>query len=286
MDLLEKAADGSTRDELTPAEITDVLAAKFDVAVTSSSGGSADVRHTQKTLAELHPMMVQLLGSSPFAHAKSGATILKSKGGEWQGLKLVVMASSKGAMDMLEKAADGSTRDELATAEIIDVLAARFDVTVTSSSGGSAVVCYTQKTLAELHPKLQTRSKIGTKYNVAKGTAIGMYSKPTKIKAKMNTDSAPLAGPALSPTAPREWHCPSGRISHEWRGRLAQCRNMCTQLGPSLIITERGTPLRRRGVASTHIHLPHEAIHPYIQHTWNSVKPPLFLKPTAASCSH
>jgi hypothetical protein len=51
-------------------------------------------------------------------------------------------------------------------------------------------VCYTQKTLAELHPKLQTRSKIGTKYNVAKGTAIGMYSKPTKIKAKMDTEKA------------------------------------------------------------------------------------------------
>jgi hypothetical protein len=101
-------------------------------------------------------------------------------------------------------------------------------------------------------------------------------------------DSAPLAGPALSPPAPREWHRPSGRISHEWRERLAQCRNMCTQLGPSLIITEsrKGTPLRRRGAASTHIHLPHEATPPYIQHTWNSVKPPLFLNPTAASCSH
>ena len=27
--------------------------------------------------------------------------------------------------------------------------------------------------------------------------------------------------------------------------------------------------------ASTHIHLPHGATPPYIQHTWNSVKPPL-----------
>jgi hypothetical protein len=151
MDMLEKAADGSTRDELTMAEITDVLAARFDVTATSSSGGSAVGCYTQKTLAELHPV---LLGSSPFAHAKSGATILKSKDGEWQGLKLVVTGSSDEAIELLEKAADGSTRDELTTTEITDVLAARFDVTVTSSSDGSAVVCYTQKTLAELHPMM------------------------------------------------------------------------------------------------------------------------------------
>jgi hypothetical protein len=80
MDLLEKAADRSTRDELTITEITDVLAARFDVTATSSSGGSAVVRYTQKTLAELHPAV--LLGSSPFARAKAGATILNSEGGE------------------------------------------------------------------------------------------------------------------------------------------------------------------------------------------------------------
>ena len=53
---------------------------------------------------------------------------------------------------------------------------------------------HTQMTLAELHPMLQTRSKIGTKYNKAigkaKGKAIGLYSKPTKIKAKMDTEKA------------------------------------------------------------------------------------------------
>jgi hypothetical protein len=102
-------------------------------------------------------------------------------------------------------------------------------------------------------------------------------------KVARRPDSAPLAGPALSPPAPREWHCPSGRNSHEWRERLAQCRNMCTQLGPSLIITERGRHYGAGGQPPHTFILPHEAIPPYSQHTWNSVKPPLFLQPTAAS---
>jgi hypothetical protein len=49
-----------------------VLAAKFDVTVASSSGGSADVCYTQMALAELHLMVVGILGSSPFAYAKTG----------------------------------------------------------------------------------------------------------------------------------------------------------------------------------------------------------------------
>ena len=97
-------------------------------------------------------------------------------------------------------------------------------------------------------------------------------------------DSAPLAGPALSPPAPREWHCPSGRNSHERRERLAQCRNMCTQLGPSLIITERG---RHYGAGGQP---PHTFISPMMPSPRivnalgipYSVKPPLFLKPTAS----
>ena len=67
-----------------------------------------------------------------------GATILKSKDGEWQGLKLVVTGSSDEAIELLEKAADGSTRDELTPAEFTDVLAAKFDVTVTSSNRADA----------------------------------------------------------------------------------------------------------------------------------------------------
>jgi hypothetical protein len=161
-----------------------VLAARFDVTVTSSSGGSAVVRYTQKALAELNPVVVGILGldSSPFAHAKAGATILNSEGGERQGLKLAVTGSSEGAMKLLEKAADRSTRDELTTAEITDVLAAKFDVTATSSSGGSVDVCYTQKTLAELHPVLLGSSSTGKKYDKT-----GLYSQPTKNKAKLKT---------------------------------------------------------------------------------------------------
>jgi hypothetical protein len=65
------------------------------------------------------------------------------------------------------------------------VLAAKFDVTATSSSGGSADVCYTQKALAELlHPILLGSSCIGKKYDKS-----GLYSQPTKNKAKLKTDS-------------------------------------------------------------------------------------------------
>jgi hypothetical protein len=103
-------------------------------------------------------------------------------------------------MDLLDKAADGSTRDELTPAEITDVLAAKFDVTVTSSSDGSAVVRHTQKTLAELHPVLLSRSNIGKKYDKAKGKAIGLYSQPTKNKAKLKTaELFPKVKQAIAP---------------------------------------------------------------------------------------
>jgi hypothetical protein len=125
------------------------------------------------------------VGSSALAHAKSGATILNSKGGEWHGLKLLVTPRSDGAMELLAKAADGSTCDELTMAEITDVLAARFDVTATSSSGGSAVVHYTQKTLAELHPALCIlgSSNIGKKINKSQGKYIGKAKGKAKGKA-------------------------------------------------------------------------------------------------------
>jgi hypothetical protein len=111
-----------------------------------------------------------------------------------------------------------------------------------------------------------------------------VQSKEQKRGLARRPDPAPLAGPALSSPAPREWHRPSGRVSHGWRERIAQCRNMCTQLGPSPIITERG---RHYGAGGQP---PHTSIYPmrpspspYSQRTWNSVKPPLFPKPTAAS---
>jgi hypothetical protein len=53
--------------------------------------------------------------------------------------------------------------------------------------------------------------------------------------------------------------------------RTAQCGSMCTQLGPGLITTERGRHYTAGGAASTRIHLPHGAIPPCSQHTWNSV---------------
>ena len=103
-------------------------------------------------------------------------------------------------MDLLEKAADRSTRDELTPTEITDVLAAKFDVAVTSSSGGSADVRHTQRTLAELHMIILSRSKIGKKYDKVKGKAIGLYSQPTKNKAKLKTaEMFPKVKHAIAP---------------------------------------------------------------------------------------
>jgi hypothetical protein len=62
-------------------------------------------------------------------------------------------------MEQLEKAADRSTRNELTTTEITDVLAAKFAVTVTSSSAVAARMCATRKKHSPRAPKPTTNAQ-------------------------------------------------------------------------------------------------------------------------------
>jgi hypothetical protein len=111
------------------------------------------------------------------------------------GLALLVAASSDGAMELLEKAADGSTRDELTAHHGRDHRCACRQIRrqvrqghqqqrwqrgcALHAKGARRDQCPTMHTTA-----MQNWHEVQL-YNKSKGKAIGMYSKPTKNKAKL-----------------------------------------------------------------------------------------------------